>query len=53
MSLRRAAVQILSCIVTGLVTGALLMLAWHGIQPTLELGHAILLWVYGGFPLSP
>lgn len=53
MSALRASIQILACVITGLVTGALLMATWYGIEPTLELGQAILIYVYGGVPLSP
>jgi hypothetical protein len=35
MSLRRASIQILACVITGLLTGALLIATWHGIEPTL------------------
>ena len=49
----RPAAQILACIVTGLGTGAGLTLLFHGLEPTLRLGHALLEYAYGHDSLAP
>jgi hypothetical protein len=49
----RPASQILACIVTGLGTGAGLMLIFHGLEPTLRLGHALLEYAYGHYSFAP
>lgn len=53
MSLRRAALEILACVVTGVVTGVILMIAWRGAPASLELAHTLMRYCYEGLPLSP
>jgi hypothetical protein len=49
----RPLAQILACILTGLGTGAGLMLLFHGYEPTLRLAHALLQYAYSGYSFAP
>jgi len=42
----RPALEILACIVLGLLTGAVLMITWHGVAASLDIARCLLRYVY-------